>query len=188
MSLHRSHKWPRLSLFTLGRARDRRYMVEHLVQGDFERARGLPRSFNCDRDTVVVPWVAARSIASVCEPLMSALASYAPSVAPIVRQLESNKAYYVELAASTAFRQTIAVVAAVVRVQRRWRRHHRLRTWLETMHALKERSALDRQLKAARAKIAARNSSWGLADEGDGTLPIARTSGSAAADDPELEA
>ena len=69
-------------------------MVEFFAQGDAEKAKGLPISMNCDRETVVMPKAQVGFITFLVAPLYQALLSYAPSLQPIVKQLEANRAHF----------------------------------------------------------------------------------------------
>ena len=69
-------------------------MEEFFVQGDAERAAGLPLSMNCDRETVVVSKCQVGFISFLVGPLYDGLLAYAPGLAPMVEQLQANKAHF----------------------------------------------------------------------------------------------
>ena len=70
--------------------------LEFGVQGDYERENGMAFSMNCDRDTVVVAKAQIGFIQFLVAPLFKALAAYAPSVQPLVDQLETNRQYFAD--------------------------------------------------------------------------------------------
>jgi len=77
-------------------------MMEFFTQGDYERAEQMPFSMNCDRETVVLAKAQIGFIMFLVAPLFKALAAYAPSVKPLVEQIEKNKAFFDEMAAAEA--------------------------------------------------------------------------------------
>lgn len=70
-------------------------LTEFYVQGDAERARGLPISMNCDRHTVVEAKCQVGFISFLVAPLYKALHSYAPALSPLIEQLEANRVHFV---------------------------------------------------------------------------------------------
>ena len=85
-------------------------VLEFFAQGDAEKARGLPISMNCDRQTVEVPKAQVGFITFLVGPLFEALHLYTPSLSPIVKQLEANRAHFAN--ATPAMVQTPATGAA----------------------------------------------------------------------------
>jgi hypothetical protein len=75
-------------------------MTEFFTQGDFERARGIPISMNCDRHAVSTAKCQVGFISFLVLPLYRALAAYAPSLQPVVDSLESNLAHFKSLDAA----------------------------------------------------------------------------------------
>ena len=73
-------------------------MTEFFVQGDSEKAKGLPVSMNCDRDTVITSKAQVGFISFLVAPLYRTLAAYAPSMQPLVNQLDSNLKHFQDLA------------------------------------------------------------------------------------------
>lgn len=72
-------------------------MTEFFTQGDAERERGLNISMNCDRTTTKVPNSQVGFITFLVAPLYKALVAYAPSVKPVLDQLERNKTHFADL-------------------------------------------------------------------------------------------
>jgi len=73
-------------------------LIEFFTQGDAEKARGLPVSMNCDRDTVTVPKSQMGFITFLVMPLFKALVAYSPTLQPVVDQLEANRQHFSGLA------------------------------------------------------------------------------------------
>jgi cAMP-specific phosphodiesterase 4 len=69
-------------------------MAEFFAQGDAEKAKGLPVSMNCDRDTVVLSKCQVGFMSFLVMPLYQSLLGYAPALRPLVDQMEANKAHY----------------------------------------------------------------------------------------------
>jgi len=72
-------------------------MKEFFMQGDAERAQGIPISINCDRETASVPKAQVGFISFLVAPLYRALHAYSPSLAPLVAQLEQNERHFASL-------------------------------------------------------------------------------------------
>ena len=64
------------------------------AQGDAERSLGLPISMNCDRTVVDISKCQVGFITNLVVPLYRALLAYAPSVKPIVDNLEANLKHF----------------------------------------------------------------------------------------------
>jgi cAMP-specific phosphodiesterase 4 len=71
-------------------------MLEFFLQGDAERAAGLPISMNCDRESVSVSKCQVGFISFLVEPLYKALLGYAAGMQPLVAQLEANKQHFMQ--------------------------------------------------------------------------------------------
>jgi hypothetical protein len=75
-------------------------MCEFFTQGDFERSRGLTISMNCDRHAVSTAKCQVGFISFLVLPLYKALASYSPSLQPVLDTLEANLAHFKKLDAA----------------------------------------------------------------------------------------
>ena len=75
-------------------------MQEFFTQGDLEKAKGMQISMNCNRDVDKVPKAQVGFISFLVAPLYQALCSYAPSLQPLVDQLEQNRKHFADLQAA----------------------------------------------------------------------------------------
>jgi len=73
-------------------------MTEFFVQGDYERAKGMAFSMNCDRESVVLAKAQIGFISFLVGPLFKALHTYAPSLQPVVDRIAANKEHFEKLA------------------------------------------------------------------------------------------
>jgi hypothetical protein len=67
---------------------------EFFRQGDMEKRLGLPVSFNCDRNTVLLPQSQVGFIDAIVLPLFSVINEYFPGLNFTLQNLDKNEKYY----------------------------------------------------------------------------------------------
>ena len=69
-------------------------LEEFFKQGDLEKEKGLPVSFNCDRNTVTLPQSQIGFIDVIVSPLFTLLNDYFPQLSFTLDNLKNNSNYY----------------------------------------------------------------------------------------------
>ena len=71
-----------------------RCVDEFFKQGDLEKKKGMPISFNCDRNTVSLPQSQVGFIDVIVSPLFTVLNEYFPQLSFTIENIKINHEYY----------------------------------------------------------------------------------------------